>query len=151
MSLELGFPGNPGRIVRDGLLVEVHVGQVRQLGATVQHLHAQTALIDTGARDCYVDVDLARELQLRKVDRQTVTDVTGKRLTVDVYSARIRIEALDVTLLDPCPSYPIKKMCDPFGVILGRSFLRRVTMSYDGSRGSVRISAPHGNERSGAD
>ena len=114
MSLELGFPGDPGRIVRDGLLVEVHVGQVRQLGATVQHLHAQTALIDTGARDCYVDVDLARELQLRKVDRQTVTDVTGNRLTVDVYSARIRIEALDVTLLDPCPSYSL-------GALSGRS------------------------------
>ena len=150
MSPELGFPGDPGRLIRDGVLLAVQIGHAQLPGAPTRHLYPQQALIDTGASDCYVDVDLARELQLRKVDRHTVIGVTGNRLTVDVYSARIRIEALDVTLLDPCPSYPIRRMRGPFGVILGRSFLRRVTMSYDGSRGSVRISATHGNARSGA-
>lgn len=98
-------------------------------------------MIDTGATDCLVDVDLAQELQLKKVDRQTVTGVTGDRLTVDVYSTRIRIDALDLTLLDPCLSYPLGTM-GPFDVILGRSFLLHVRMSYDGSRGSVHVASP---------
>jgi len=68
--------------------------------------------------------------------------VTGERLIVNIYSARIRIEALDITLLDPCPSYPIRRMRGPFGVILGRSFLQRVKLSYDGSTGSVQLTPP---------
>ena len=96
-------------------------------------------MIDTGASDCCVDIDLAEQLQLKKVDRDAVTGVTGERLIVDVYSARIRIEALDITLLDPCPGYPLRKMGSPFRIILGRSFLYRVTMSYDGSSGRVQI------------
>lgn len=141
MSPELGFPKDPGRLIRDGLLLEVHVGHTRQLGAPVPHLHPQQALIDTGARDCYVDIGLAGELQLKKVDRDTVTGLTGERLIVDIYSARIRIETLDITLLDPCPSYPIRRMRGPFGVILGRSFLQRVKRSYDGSTGSVQLTS----------
>ena len=142
MSPELGFPGDPGRLIRDGLLLEVHIGHTRQLGAPVPHLHPQQALIDTGARDCYVDIGLAEELQLKKVDREAVTGVTGERLIVNIFSAHIRIEALDITLLDPCPSYPIRRMRGPFGVILGRSFLQRVKLSYDGSTGSVQLTPP---------
>lgn len=143
MSPELGFPGDPDRLVRDGLVIPVHVGggHAREIDGRGRYLSPRRALIDTGATDCHVDVDLAQELQLKKVDRQTVTGVTGDRLTVDVYSTRIRIDALDVTLLDPCPSYPLRTMGGPFEVILGRSFLRRVRMAYDGSKGSVQISS----------
>ena len=144
MSPELGFPGDPGRLIRDGLLIEVHIGHAQKREAPGRHLHPQRALIDTGASDCCVDIDLAEQLQLKKVDRDAVTGVTGERLIVDVYSARIRIEALDITLLDPCPGYPLRKMGSPFRIILGRSFLYRVTMSYDGSsgRGPDRSNAP---------
>lgn len=77
MSLELGFPRDPGRLIRDGVLLAIQIGHAQPLGAPTRHLHPQQALIDTGARDCYVDVDLARELQLRKVDRHAVTGVSG--------------------------------------------------------------------------
>ena len=145
MSPELGFPGDPGRLVNDGIVIPVHVGGggARETDGQGRYLSPRRALIDTGAADCFVDVGLAQELDLKKIDRQqTVTGVTGKRLTVDVYSTRIHIDPLDITLLDPCPSYPLRTMGGPFDVILGRNFLLRVRMSYDGSSGSVHIASP---------
>lgn len=144
MSPELGFPGDPSRLVSDGIVIPVHVGggPAREIDGRGRYLSPRRALIDTGATYCLVDVDLAQELKLKKIDRQTVTGVTGERLTVDVYSTRIRIDALDITLRDPCPSYPLRTMGGPFEVILGRSFLRRVRMSYDGSSGTVHIASP---------
>ena len=102
---------------------------------------APYALIDTGAQDCYVDVDLARKLRLDLRGRDPVgriRDVRGPQ-NVLTYSTLIVIDRFDITLHDPCPGYKIRALGGEFGVILGRQFLLQMRMLYDGPSGSVTM------------
>ena len=138
---ELGFRDDPGRLINDGILVDVRIG--RRPTRTEPHPPQveQQALIDTGAQDCYVDVDLARKLRLDLRGRDPVgriRDVRGPQ-NVLTYSTLIVIDRFDITLHDPCPGYKIRALGGEFGVILGRQFLLQMRMLYDGPSGSVTM------------
>ena len=138
---ELGFPDDPGRLINDGILLDVRIGRRATRREPNPPLVEQQALIDTGARDCYVDVDLARTLRLDLRGSDPVGrihDVRGPQ-QVPIYSTLIVIDRFDITLHDPCPGYEIRTMGGDFGVILGRHFLWQMRMLYDGPSGSVTM------------
>lgn len=138
---ELGFPDDPGRLINEGILLDVRVGRPPTPSEPRPPLVEQQALIDTGAQDCYVDDHLARELQLDLRGRDPVGhihDVHGPQ-KVQIYSTLIVIDRFDITLHDPCPGYRIREMGGNFGVILGRQFLWRMRMFYEGQSGSVTM------------
>lgn len=103
MSPELG-PGDATQLVNDGPVIEVHVGRPRQ------PLRNYRALIDTGADLCYIDIAVARELDLQKIDVHRPIGVEGKRVVVPVFRATIRVGSVDVSMNDPCPAYSIRAM-----------------------------------------
>ena len=138
---ELGFLHDPGRLINDGILLDVGIGRRPTPREPKPPLVAQKALIDTGAQDCYVDDDLARKLQLdlrgsTPVGR--IHDVLGPQ-QVWIYSTLIVIDRFGISLHEPCAGYKIRQMGGNFGVILGRHFLWRMRMFYDGPSGSVTM------------
>lgn len=97
------------------------------------------ALVDTGARESCVDIDLAARLRLPQCDRRVVSTVNGP-MTVDFHLAQIHVPALKFTIDGPFAAVPLvasKFRCE---ALLGRSFLSYVKMTYDGPSGAVVIS-----------
>ena len=138
---EVGFRDDPGRLINEGILLDVRIGRRPTRSEPNPPLVEQQALIDTGAQDCYVDDDLARELRLDLRGSDPVgriRDVRGPQKVL-IYSTFILIDRFDIALHDPCPSYKIREMGGDFGVILGRHFLRQMRMLYDGPSGSVTM------------
>ena len=146
MSAELGTPGRPVALINGGAQTEVHVGNVRSLAP----LRRLRALVDTGAQLAYyIDVATAKEIGLREIEgiRVPTSSAAGVEET-PVYSAQVRIPALGVSARAvPVYSFDIRRMGVSFDFILGREFLRRFTMSYDGATGSVRVEAARSPER----
>jgi len=97
------------------------------------------ALIDTGAGGDCIDDDLAKHLNLPIHDEGVISGVGGRHRAF-IYTARIYVPALDKLLFQPFTGV---KLCEGeqwHRVILGRSFLRHYSLSYDGITGRVDIS-----------
>lgn len=138
---ELGFPHDPGRLINNGILLDVRIGRRPTPREPHPPLVEQKALIDTGAQDCYVDDDLAQELRLDLRGSEPVgriRDVRGPQ-QVWIYSTLIVVDRFDISLHDPCAGYKIRQMGGNFGVILGRHFLWQMRMFYDGPSGGVTL------------
>lgn len=140
MCVEVGYPDNFLTLIDKGITVDVHVGHP---SAPVQDLHNYKALIDTGSRECCIDLDLVDQLRLQQVDEWTPIGVEGKAITVPVYPGRIVLDALGVMLIEPCQAYPVRAMSrGTIDVLLGRSFLHLMQMAYNGPSGSVKLERP---------
>ena len=132
MSLEVGYPLDPSRLLADGPQVTVSIG--RHLGFKER----PQALIDTGADGCHIDQELITRLGLEKVDRVTVRNVE-KPMIVDVFEAAIAIEGLDIETPRRFSAYPIAAMGGNFRVILGRDVLAAMRLEYTGPTGRVTL------------
>ena len=137
---ELGFLHDPGRLINDGILLDVHIGRRPTPREPEPPLVEQKALIDTGAQDCYIDDDLARTLQLdlrgsAPVGR--VHDVLGPQ-QVWIYSTLIVIDRFGISLHDPCAGYKIQQMspqaaqASPSSIHISDSLNRQEFLSFTG-------------------
>lgn len=94
--------------------------------ATVQ------AIIDTGASGICIDRRIAISLGLAATDRRRVQMADGTETMATAYMAKMHIDGLNfqdwVEVLGIPMQHPTSR------VLLGRSFLRRYVISYDGPR-----------------
>ena len=97
------------------------------------------ALIDTGAGGECIDDELARSLRLPVVEEGRMVSGIGGRHAAAVYMARVYAPSLDRLLFQPFAGARLSDGDQPHRVILGRSFLRRYRLSYDGGTGAVEV------------
>ena len=97
------------------------------------------ALIDTGATACCIDNMVAVQLNLPMVDRQPIGGVGGKH-TANVYLAQIRVPALMHIMHGLFFGVDLKAGGQQHEVLMGRSFLAALSLSYDGKTGRVTLS-----------
>ena len=97
------------------------------------------ALVDTGATESCIDIDLATKLQLPVTDRRQLAGAGGLH-TADVYLAQIHVPALSFTVYGSFMGVNLAVGGLPHRVLLGRTFLQNFNMNYDGFSGTVTIS-----------
>jgi predicted aspartyl protease len=101
----------------------------------IQGVHA---LIDTGATQSCIDSALAATLNLPIIDRQKVGGVGGIH-EVNMHLGHIYVPSLDVTVHGSFAGVSLSAGGQPHVALIGRTFLRYVTMHYDGKTGKVTI------------
>lgn len=94
-------------------------------------------LLDTGASLSCIDVEMADALGLPVVDRRLLTSVTGVTEGNPVYLARMHIPTLDRVVHGTFAGVSLGSL--NLAVLLGRDFLARYRMVYDGPSGSVTL------------
>lgn len=99
------------------------------------------ALVDTGAGESCIDSALAAQLNLPIVDKRIVSGVHGSQ-EVNVHLAQVRVPALDMIILGAFAGVHLAAGGQPHRALIGRTFLRRFTMVYEGHTGTVTISSP---------
>ena len=97
------------------------------------------ALVDTGASESCIDSESAVQLGLPIVDRQQIAGAGGS-IEVNVHLAQIYIPALNHTIYGTFAGVHLNAGGQPHVALIGRTFLRHHTMTYDGRSGSVTIS-----------
>ncbi len=96
------------------------------------------ALVDTGATESCIDSSVADELGLVRVDTISMSGISGQ-VALPVYLARIEVPALQTHMLGRFTGVHLVVGGQPYGALLGRSFLRNYTMTYEGRSGMVLI------------
>ena len=96
------------------------------------------ALVDTGATECCIDSELAVALNLPIFDRQQMASAHGVG-AVDMHLAQIHVPELGVTVYGPFAGVHLRAGELHHTALIGRTFLRRFTMVYEGETGAVSI------------
>lgn len=96
------------------------------------------ALVDTGAGECCIDALLAAQLNLPKVDRRIVAGVHGAH-EVDMVLAQVNVPALAFTMYGQFAAVDLAAGGQWHRVLIGRSFLKSFTMTYEGLTGTVKL------------
>lgn len=96
------------------------------------------ALVDTGAGGDCIDDEFAKTLGLPITDEGEISGVGGKHHAF-IYMARLYIPKLDRLLFQPFTGVKLQQGEQWHRVILGRSFLRRYELIYNGPTGDVEI------------
>lgn len=97
------------------------------------------ALVDTGATLNCIDSSLAERLQLPVVDRKSVIGVHGP-VETDFYAAQIYTPVLNWVTHGIFAGLPLANSGQLHYALIGRSFLKDFTMTYEGRTGRVTIS-----------
>ncbi|MXY32974.1 MAG: hypothetical protein F4Y60_02555 [Boseongicola sp. SB0664_bin_43] len=138
---------SPDLLVRYGPTLAVQIGfdSEFQPGTSSPSLPNETypALVDTGATESCIDSALAVDLDLPVVDRQTVSGVHGPN-AVNFHLAQIYIPDLHHTVYGLFAGVHLTAGGQPHRALMGRTFLSKVILTYEGITGSVTIS--HGND-----
>ena len=142
-TISCGF-SSPHQLASRGPTISVEIGNDHnfQLGAgRPPNLppNRYPALVDTGATESCLDLELAVALDLPVVSKGPVSGVSGV-IEADDYMAQIHIPELNFTLTGPFAGVRIRAGGHPFYALLGRTFLRHFSMHYDGRTGAIIIS-----------
>ena len=97
------------------------------------------ALVDTWARENYVDSSLAQDLKLPFVEERPVSGTAGSH-PANVYLAQIYIPAMDETISGEFYAIHLAEGGHHHRALIGREFLRGFVLHYDGRTGEVTIS-----------
>lgn len=97
------------------------------------------ALIDTGAVESVIDSALAERLNLPIVNRRNVAGATAA-MEVNVHLAQIHIPSLRFTQNGSFCGLPLVATGFHYSVIVGRTLLQYLFLSYDGPSATVTIS-----------
>lgn len=97
------------------------------------------AIVDTGATESCIDIQLATTLQLPITDRRQLARVGGLH-SADVYLAQVHVPTLSFTVYGAFTGVNLAAGGIPHRVLLGRTFLQHFSMDYDGVSGTVMIS-----------
>lgn len=124
----------PTLLVDVGLRSTAAPGDPPELPAKKVH-----ALIDTGAGGECIDDDLAKRLRLPVIEEGRLVSGIGGRHETVVYMARVYVPSLDRLLFQRFTGVRLSDGDQPHRVILGRTFLRRYRMTYDGDAGGVEL------------
>lgn len=81
---------------------------------------------------------LAAQLNLPVIDRRHISGVGGVS-EVNVYMAQVYFPELNFTIYGAFSGVHLAAGGQPYNALIGRTFLRHCTMSYDGVSGTVRI------------
>ena len=143
-TIRTGYEGRPERLVSVGASLPVQIGldlSFRSaIGAPPQLPDTlYSALIDTGAIGNAIDLALAVSLELPAAGRQDIGGVHGVQ-EAQLYQAQIYIPALDFTIYERMAGVRLVEGGQPYAALLGRTFLRHFTMTYDGPTGLVTLS-----------
>lgn len=98
------------------------------------------ALVDTGANQCCIDATLAMQLQLPIVNQIKVAGVHGARM-MNMHLAQVYIPSLPELIWGNFIGADLAGGGQPHRAIIGRDFLRRFRMIYDGPTGLVTLEA----------
>ena len=98
------------------------------------------ALVDTGAIETCIDAELALSLNLPLVGSAQQVAGIGGTIDVNEYMAQIYIPELRFTILGPFPGVHLAAGGQPHYALIGRTFLRRFNMNYEGRTGAVVVS-----------
>lgn len=139
-----GF-GSADELTRYGPTIAVEIGLDRDFqpgGGRRPRLPSARlpALVDTGAIETCIDVDLAMALNLPIIDSDRQVSGVGGVLGVNEYMAQIYIPELNFTILGPFPGVHLAAGGQPHYALIGRTFLRRFNMNYEGRTGAVVVS-----------
>jgi predicted aspartyl protease len=104
-------------------------------------LKGQQALVDTGATECCIDSGIAMSLQLPIIDQRVVSGVSGHH-TVNMHLAQIYVPSLSFTMYGAFAGVDLAAGGQPHAALIGRTFLQRFKMIYDGTTGMVTIEGP---------
>ena len=142
-SVNAGF-SNPSDLIQYGPFVDVQIGfdpdyETRLRRRAQLPPEVLPALVDTGAQESALDVELADSLNLPVLDRRLIAGAAGLFETT-VYLAQIYIPELDFTIVGPFDSANLAASGQPYYALIGRTFLRHFNMAYEGRTGSVIIS-----------
>jgi hypothetical protein len=145
-SASCGFPSG-GDLPREvelwlrGPTIAVDIGFDLQYGGSgVPNVGGQDlrALVDTGSRPNFVDLKLAKSLDLVVVDEWTISGSNGKHL-VDVFLAHLYVPSLGYVRLGKFGGIPLSDGDHGHLVLLGREFLKDFTLSYEGTTGEAML------------
>lgn len=95
-------------------------------------------LVDTGASDNAIDIELAMALDLPIIGRQRIGGVQGAS-EANTYLAQIYIPSLRHTIYEQIAGVSLLAGGQRRYALLGRTFLRNFTMVYEGRTGAVRL------------
>ena len=97
------------------------------------------ALVDTGASECCIDSLLATQLNLPVVDRRKVSGAHGAQ-EVNMHLAQVHVPTLSFTMYGVFAGVHLAAGGQVHRALIGRTFLRHFTMSYEGRTGTVTLS-----------
>ena len=97
------------------------------------------ALVDTGASESCIDSGLAAQLNLPIVDRRYIAGAHGAE-KVNMHLAHIHVPSLRFTIYGTFAGVHLQAGGMIHQALIGRTFLRNVTMVYEGLTGTVSIS-----------
>ena len=142
-DLECGF-ANPILLQMHGPTISVRVGFDPDFlpygGPPSLPDSSVPSLIDTGASISCIDSQLAEELTLPIIGRAAVAGAHGPG-KVNEYLAHIYVPVLGITIHGRFNGVHLRAGGQPHDVLLGRTFLQRVTLHYEGTTGRVVVSA----------
>lgn len=102
--------------------------------------HATYALVDTGATQSCIDIEMAQSLNLPVVDFVMIAGAAGASRH-PLYAARVAIPALEIFEFGSFAGVDLGAGEQPHRVLVGRTFLQSTVMIYDGIRGQVTIAS----------
>ena len=111
-----------------------------QQAAPVAGVTGLDALVDSGATECCIDALLAAQLNLPMVNQRPIAGAHGARIA-PIFMAQMVIPTLGITMYEEFAGVDLVAGGQLHHALLGRSFLARCTMTYDGATGAVSISS----------
>lgn len=149
LEVECGFPQADharASLVHIGPTISVRIGfdvNFRVQPQSRPDLPERTypALIDTGATESCIDSELAALLELPIVDRAPMAGVDGSA-QFNLHAAQITIPSLNFHIYGRFAGVHLRAGGQSHQALLGRTFLQRFKMAYNGTTGSVVIRGP---------
>ena len=108
--------------------------------ATQQDPVNTVALVDTGATQSCIDIQLAQDLGLPVIDTVKLSGSDGTK-THPVYLAAVSIPSLEFYQYGSFAGVALADGGQPHRALLGRTFLGSVIMIYDGVRAQVTLAS----------
>lgn len=144
LTVECGFVNQSDTLVSNGPTIYIQVGidyEFRFECGVPPQLPSRTypALIDSGAVDSCIDSTLATDLALPVINTRRISGVHGVE-SLNVHVAQICIPALGIVNIGEFCGVHLLAGGQPHYALLGRTFLKHVTMLYQGETGSVVLS-----------